>query len=163
MVRLTAFEDPRDGARLLNYGAVVDTITAPNELVIGIHNVLEIEGGVELNGEVFEGSVGGAAGSMEVGDRLTIWTRDPNSTDLVNCYDFEVVPAEEGGAYSLKDSDSGIEEYIYSASPSADVVQLTSYTCWPPNQLDQRMVSRLHLISSAIQEGSVSPVEQAAG
>lgn len=163
VVRLTAFEDPRDGARLLNFGAVVDTITSPNELVIGIHNITEIEGGVELNGEVFEGRVGGAAGAMELGDRLTIWTPDPYYEDLVNRYDFEVMPAEDGGAYTLVDSDSGVEAYIYTPSPSADVFQLTTYTCWPPNQLDQRMVSRLHQVSSSILVGSVSPIEPAAG
>ncbi len=159
VVRLTAFEDPRDGARLLMYGAVIDNITSPAELVIGVHNVLEIEGGVELNGEVFEGRIGGAAGAMAVGDRLTIWTPDPNYEDMVNRYDFEVVPAEDGSAYTLIDTDNGAEEYIYRASPSPDVVQLTSYTCWPPNQLDQRMVTRLQLVSSAIAVGSVSPVD----
>lgn len=157
VVRLTAFEDPRDGARLLHYGAVIDTITAPNELVIGLHNTTEIEGGVELNGEVFEGRVGNAAGIMDVGDRLTIWTQDPNFADLVNRYDFEVVAAEDGGAYTLADSNSGLEEFIYAPGPGGDVIQLTSYTCWPPNQLDQRMVSRLHLVSSSIEVGSVSP------
>lgn len=162
VVRLTAFNDPRDGDRLLRQGAVIDNITAPNSLVIGLHNVLEIEGGVEVNGEVFEGRVGGASGALEVGDRMTIWTPDPTYVGLVNRYVYEAVPAEDGGAYALVDADrQDIEEFIYRA-PAGEEYQLTAYTCWPPNQLAQRMVTRLHLVESAIERGSVSPVDPAA-
>lgn len=162
VVRLTAFEDPVDAVRLLEYGAVVDNITGPNELVIGLHNVQAIQGGVELNGETFAGDVGGAAGTMAAGDRLTIWTPDPNYADLVRRYDFEVVPADGDAGFALVDSDSGAEEYIYSPSPEEGIFQLTTYTCWPPNQLDQRLVTRLHQVSSAVVVGSVSPVGEVA-
>ena len=159
VVRLVAFEDPVDAVRLLEQGAALDDITGPDELVVALHNVLDIDGAIELNGEVFEGRVGGAAGAMEVGDVATIWTQDLNYPDLVNRYDYEVVAAADGGGYAAVDSETGAEEYIYAQSPAEDVKQLTIYTCWPPNQLEQRMVFRLDLVSSSIQEGVVRAID----
>lgn len=159
VVRLVAFEDPVDAVRLLEQGAALDNITGPDEVVVGLHNVLDIDGAVEVNGELFEGRIGGAAGAMEVGDAATIWTQDPNHPDLVNRYDYEVVAADDGWSYAAVDTDTGAEEYIYAESPAEDVKQLTIYTCWPPNQLEQRMVFRLELVSSSIQEGTVTAID----
>lgn len=161
VLRLTAMEDPRDGDRLLRLGAVIDNITDPNELVIGIHNVLTIDGSVELNGQVFDQNVAGASGVLEIGDRITIWT--PNETPgAVNRYVYEVVNPEGGdAAYSVVDADANIDSFVYRASPSEDFFQLTTYICWPPNQLAQRLVTRLQLVESAIEPGSVLPFDPA--
>lgn len=162
VLRLTAMVDPRDGDRLLRLGAVVDTITAPNELVIGLHNVLTIEGSVELNGQVHDQSVAGASGVMEVGDRMTLWTPNANDPGMVNRYVYEVVNLEGGdAAYSVVDADENIDTVVYQESPSEDFFQLTTYICWPPNQLAQRLVTRLELVESSIEQGSVTPHDPA--
>jgi len=161
VLRLTAMEDPRDGDRLLRLGAVIDNITDPNELVIGIHNVLTIDGSVELNGQVFDQNVAGASGVLEIGDRITIWT--PNETPgAVNRYVYEVVNPEGGdAAYSIVDADANIDTFVYRESPRDDFFQLTTYICWPPNQLAQRLVTRLQLVESTIEPGSVLPFDPA--
>jgi len=161
VLRLTAMGDPRDGDRLLRLGAVIDNITDPNSLVIGIHNVMTIDGSVELNGQVFDQNVAGASGVLEIGDRITIWT--PNETPgAVNRYVYEVVNPEGGdAAYSVVDADANIDTFIYRESPSNDFFQLTTYICWPPNQLAQRLVTRLKLVESTIEPGSVLPFDPA--
>ncbi|WP_454778551.1 hypothetical protein [Georgenia muralis] len=160
VLRLTAMVDPRDGNRLLMMGAVIDTITDPNELVIGLHNVLGIDGSVALNGEEHEGRVAGASGVMEVGDRVTIWTPHPGEPDLVYRYVYEVVPPEDAeGSFALYESDLNIDDKVYRESPSEDVYQLSTYICWPPNQLAQRLVTRLHLVESSVERGSVAPLD----
>ncbi len=161
VLRLTAMGDPRDGDRLLRLGAVIDNITDPNSLVIGIHNVMTIDGSVELNGQVFDQNVAGASGVLEIGDRITIWT--PNETPgAVNRYVYEVVNPDGGdAAYSVVDADANIDTFIYRESPSNDFFQLTTYICWPPNQLAQRLVTRLKLVESSIEPGSVLPFDPA--
>ena len=42
VVRLNAMGDPRDGNRLLFKGAVMDNITLPNAIVVGLHNITQI-------------------------------------------------------------------------------------------------------------------------
>lgn len=159
VIRLNAMGDPRDGDRLLFKGAIVDNITLPTAVVMGLHNITEIEGGVELNGEVFEGRVAGANGSLAIGDTLTVWVPDAFYPDLVDRFVYQVVPGDGGGDYDVVDVGPGFEDIIYRASPSEDVYQLTLYTCWPPNQSIRRLVTRFHLIESSIEVGSVSPVD----
>jgi len=151
--------DPRDGDRLLYLGAIIDNITLPNEIVLGLHNITRIEGGVEINGERFEGRVAGANGTLVVGDRMTIWVTDPVYPELVNKYVYEVVESEAGGDYAVVDVGPGYEDIIYRASPSEDVYQLSLYTCWPPNQSIRRLVTPFHLVDVVIEEGSVKPFD----
>lgn len=158
-IRLNAMGDPRDGDRLLYLGAIIDNITLPNEIVLGLHNITRIEGGVEINGERFEGRVAGANGTLVVGDRMTIWVTDPVYPELVNKYVYEVVESEAGGDYAVVDVGPGYEDIIYRASPSEDVYQLSLYTCWPPNQSIRRLVTRFHLVDVVIEEGSVKPLD----
>lgn len=158
-IRLSAMTDPRDGDRLLFKGGIIDTITTPHEIVLGLHNITRIEGGVEVNGQVFEGRVAGAYGSLEVGDRMTIWIPDTVYPDLVNRYVYEVVPGDGGGDYDVVEVATGYGDIIYRPSPSEDVYQVTLYTCWPPNQSIRRLVTRFHLVDASIEEGSVKPVE----
>lgn len=160
VLRLTAMGDPRDGDRLLRLGAVIDNITDPNSLVIGLHNVLDIDGAVELNGQVYDGHVAGASGVMEIGDRLTVWVADKDNPGTVERYVYQVVSAEGGeSAYTIANADANIDSVVYQASPSPDFFQLSTYICWPPNQLAQRLVTRLQLIESSTVPGSVSPVD----
>lgn len=159
VIRLNAMGDPRDGNRLLFKGAVMDNITLPHEIVVGLHNITVIEGGVDLNGEHFVGRVAGANGTMVVGDKMSVWVRDPYYADLLDRYDYQVVESEAGGDYVLVDVGPGFEDLIYRASPSEDVYQLSLYVCWPPNQSIRRLVTRFHLTGSAVVAGSVSPFE----
>lgn len=159
-IRLNAMSDPRDGERLLFKGAIIDTITLPNEIVLGLHNITRIEGGVAINGRVYEGHVAGANGTMVVGDHMTIWVPDPHYPDLVDRYVYEVVPSESGGDYLLVSTSApAFEDTIYKASPADDVYQLSLYVCWPPNQSIQRLVTRMRLLESSIEVGSVRPVD----
>ena len=160
-IRLNAMGDPRDGDRLLFLGAIIDNITLPHEIVMGLHNITRIKGGVDLNGEYFEGRVAGANGTLVIGDLLTVWVPDPNYPDLVDRYVYEVVPSEAGEAsdYAVVDVSEGYEDIIYRPSPSEDVHQLSLYTCWPPNQSIRRLVTRFHLVDASIGVGSVKPVE----
>lgn len=158
-IRLVAMGDPRDGDRLLFQGAIMDNITLPHEIVLGLHNITRIRGGIEINGQVFEGRVAGANGTMVVGDRMTVWVPDATYPELVDRYTYEVVQSEAGGDYVVVDVGPGYEDLIYRASPSEDTFQLSLYTCWPPNQSIRRLVTRLHLVEVAIQEGSVKPVD----
>lgn len=160
-IRLQAMGDPRDGNRLLFKGAIIDNITTPHAVVVGLHNITRIEGGVEVNGQTFEGRVAGAYGSLEIGDHMTVWVPDLVYPDLVNRYVYEVVPSDNGGDYEVVEVASGYEDIIYRASPSEDVYQLSLYTCWPPNQSIRRLVTRFHLVDASIEPGSVSPVEVA--
>lgn len=160
-IRLNAMGDPRDGDRLLFKGAIVDNITLPREIVFGLHNITRIQGGVEINGEFFEGRVAGANGTLVVGDRLTVWVPDPNYPDLVDRYVYEVVPSEasDQADYTIVDVAEGYEDIIYRPTPSEDVYQLSLYTCWPPNQSIRRLVTRFHLVDASIEVGSVKPVD----
>lgn len=159
VIRLNAMGDPRDGGRLLFKGAIIDNITLPHEIVLGLHNITRIEGGVELNGESFEGRVAGANGTMVIGDRMTVWVQDPYYSDLVDRYVYEVIESETGGDYTLVDVGPGFEDIIYRASPSEDVYQLSLYTCWPPNQSIRRLVTRLQLVESSVDVGSIKPID----
>lgn len=158
-IRLLAMTDPRDGDRLLFKGAIVDTITLPHEIVMGLHNITRIQGGVEINGQVYEGRVAGANGTMVIGDHMTVWVPDPHYPDLVNRYVYEVVESEAGGDYVLVDVGPGYEDLIYRASPAEDIYQLSLYVCWPPNQSIRRLVTRFHLVDAVIEVGSVKPVD----
>ena len=158
-IRLVAMSDPRDGDRLLFKGAIVDTITLPHEIVMGLHNITRIQGGVEINGQVYEGRVAGANGTMVVGDHLTVWVPDPRYPELVDRYVYEVVQSEAGGDYVIVDVGPGYEDLIYRASPSEDINQLSLYVCWPPNQSNRRLVTRFHLVDASVEVGSVKPVD----
>lgn len=160
VLRLTAMGDPRDGDRLLRLGAVIDNITPANSLVIGLHNVMDVQGAVELNGQVHDARVAGASGVLEIGDRVTIWVAEPDNPGTVERYVYEAVSAEGGDSpYTIANADANIDSVVYRASPSPDVFQLSTYICWPPNQLAQRLVTRLQLVESSLVPGSVSPVE----
>lgn len=159
VIRLNSMGDPRDGERLLFKGAIMDNITPPHEIVLGLHNITLIEGGVELNGEYYEGRVAGANGTQVIGDRLTVWTPDPLYPDLVDQYVYEVVESETGGDYTVVTVGPGYEDLIYKASPSEDVYQLSLYVCWPPRQIIQRLVTRFHLIEASVVPGSVKSVD----
>lgn len=160
-IRLNAMGDPRDGDRLLFLGAIIDNITLPHEIVLGLHNITRIKGGVEINGEYFEGSVAGANGSLVIGDRMTIWVPDPTYPDLVNRYVYEVVPSEAGeqSDYVVVDVAQGYEDIIYRTNPDQSVHELSLYTCWPPNQSIRRLVTRFRLVDASIEPGSVQPIE----
>lgn len=160
-IRLNAMGDPRDGDRLLFLGAIIDNITLPHEIVLGLHNITRIKGGVEINGEYFEGTVAGANGSLVIGDRMTIWVPDPNYPDLVDRYVYEVVPSEAGeqSDYVVVDVAEGYEDIIYRQNPDVDVHELSLYTCWPPNQSIRRLVTRFRLVDASIEVGSVKPVD----
>lgn len=160
-IRLNAMADPRDGDRLLFLGAIIDTITLPHEIVLGLHNITRIRGGIEINGQYFEGRVAGANGTLVIGDQLVVWVPDPVYPDLVDRYVYQVVPSESGEAadYAIVDVAEGYEDIIYKPSPSEDIYQLSLYTCWPPNQSIRRLVTRLELVAASIEVGSVKPVE----
>ncbi len=70
-IRLNSMGDPRDGDRLLFKGAIMDNITLPHEIVLGLHNITVIEGGVELNDGI---TLPAQATCI---DAPTLWPRDP--------------------------------------------------------------------------------------
>lgn len=151
-LRISAMFDINGMDRLLEKGAILDTITTPRNLVVGVHNISEISSIVNVNGTEHVETRGGGNGLLDVGDTAQILMSDPNLPGVMIRYTYEL---QKENDIQVVPFDSNIENYIYEFGEEGEQ-WLTMYWCYPPGSEEHRVVIRLRLAGAERVRGYVA-------